>query len=104
MLIYVNPESESVPSGAVTTTLPEEPAPTTAFIVNELTTVKDAAGTPPKLTAVAPVKLLPTIVTFSPLKADCGLNEEIAVRPDLFLKTEILSEIKFVVISSGLLS
>jgi hypothetical protein len=70
ILIKVKPARESVPSGAVTKTFPEEPAPTTAVIVVEFTTLKDVAGTPPKLIAVAPVKLLPVIVTVAPLAAD----------------------------------
>jgi len=70
VLIKVKPPSKSVPSGAITTTFPEAPEATTAVIVVALTTVKDDAGTPPKLTAVAPVKLFPVIVTVAPLAAD----------------------------------
>ena len=47
----------------VTLTLPEAPVPTTAVIVVELTTENEIAATPPKLTAVALLKLYPEIVT-----------------------------------------
>ena len=40
-----------------------------------LTTVNDVAAVPPKLTAVAPVKLVPVIVTVVPDAAVLGVNE-----------------------------
>ena len=40
-------------------------------------TVKDAAFVPPKLTAVAPVKLAPVMVTLVPGQAMAGVNEAI---------------------------
>ncbi len=43
----------------------------------EETIVKDVAGTPPKLTAVAPEKLTPVIVTVVPAVAAKGLKEVI---------------------------
>jgi hypothetical protein len=52
-----------VPDGLVTTTFPDAPAPTRAEIVEEEKIEKEAAGTPPKVTEVAPVKLEPEIVT-----------------------------------------
>jgi hypothetical protein len=73
--INVNPASEAVPAGAVTTTLPDAPLPTTALIVVVFTTVKDVAATPPKLTAVAPVKFVPVIITVDPIAALVGANE-----------------------------
>ena len=49
----------AVPPGVVTVIGPVAPLPTVALIEVALTTVKEAAGVPPKATAVAPVKLLP---------------------------------------------
>jgi len=43
-----------------------------------LTTENEAAAVPPKLTAVAPVKFVPVIVTVCPVKALVGINELIA--------------------------
>lgn len=59
----------------VTLTDPLEPLPTTALMVVALTTLKEVAAVPPKLTAVAPVKLVPVIVTVAPLAAEVGLIE-----------------------------
>ncbi len=66
-----------VPPGVVTATLPVEPLPTTAFIVVEFTTVKEVAAVPPKLTAVAPVKLVPVMVMVAPNEPNVGVNEVI---------------------------
>ena len=57
----VKPVFETVPTLFVTLTLPDEPDPTTAFILTDVseTILKDAAGVPPKLTAVTLLKLLP---------------------------------------------
>jgi hypothetical protein len=74
--IKVNPASTALPPGVVTETLPDEPVATTAVMVVELTTLKDAAAVPPKLTAVAPVKLVPVIVTVAPLAALRGLKDD----------------------------
>ena len=57
--------------------MPEAPEPTTAVIVVENTTLKDVAGTPPKLTAVAPVKLVPVMTTVESVAAVVGLKEVI---------------------------
>ena len=54
---------------------PEEPDPITATIVVGSETEKDAAGTPPKLTAPMPEKLAPWIVMLSPVLPDAGVNE-----------------------------
>lgn len=62
----------AVPAGVVTLTVPEAPQGTTAFIVVELATVNDVAAVAPKLTAVAPVKLVPFIVTVAPATAGFG--------------------------------
>lgn len=58
-----------MPPGAVTTrsTVPETWAGVTAVIcVSELTVITPLAGTPPKVTAVAPVKPVPVTVTLVP--------------------------------------
>ena len=73
--INVNPASVAVPPGAVTLTLPLVPLATTAVMEVALTTLNEVAAVPPKLTAVAPVKLVPVIFTVSPLVADVGVNE-----------------------------
>src|SRR5882757_9578576 len=72
--IYVNPGSVTVPEGALIVTLPVAPEPTTAVIVVGDTTEKEAAGIPPKLTPVVPVKLLPVIVTVAPDLAEAGVK------------------------------
>ena len=57
------PPLVAVPTGVVTLTVPVVPAPTTAEMEVALLTVNDVAAVLPKLTAVAPVKLVPVIVT-----------------------------------------
>ena len=74
----VKPALVPVPFPVVTLTLPVAPAPTTAVIEVALTTVNELAATPPKLTAVAPVKFVPVKVTVCPVLADVGLKELIA--------------------------
>jgi hypothetical protein len=71
-------EEFAVPPGVVTDIVPVAPFPTTAVMLVALTTVKEVAAVPPKLTAVAPVKLVPVMVTVSPAAADDGVNELIA--------------------------
>lgn len=75
--INVNPGKEPVPPGVVTLMLPEPPPITTADIVLGLTTANDDALNVPNLTAVAPVKLEPLIVTVAPEPADTGLKDVI---------------------------
>lgn len=70
----VNPGREAVPAEVVTSTLPEVPAPTTAARVVAPRTTKEAAGVPPKRTALTPVKLLPVMSTARPWRADVGEN------------------------------
>lgn len=72
---YKKPGAEAVPDGVVTLTLPEAPVATTAVMVVAFTTVNDDAATPPKLTAVAPVKFEPVIVTTVPDIPFPGVNE-----------------------------
>lgn len=74
-VVKVKPASEAVPPGVVTLTKPEVPLPTTAVIVVALTTVKEDAAVPPKLTVVAPEKLFPDMVTVDPVPAVKGVNE-----------------------------
>jgi hypothetical protein len=69
------PVKVAVPPGVVTATLPVVPLPTIAVIVVAPTTVKEEAAVPPKLTAVAPVKLVPVIVTMLPEAANVGVKE-----------------------------
>ena len=76
-MINVNPALLAMPFAVVTLTLPVAPAPTTAVILVALTTVNEVAAVPPKLTAVAPVKFVPVIVTVCPVPAEVGLNDAI---------------------------
>jgi len=73
--ININPGIVVVPFVLVTLIFPDAPAATIAVIVVVLTILKDEAGTPPKLTAVTPLKLLPVNVTVVPVPTDVGLNE-----------------------------
>ncbi len=63
-----------MPYALVTAILPLAPPDRVAVIVLSSTTVNDAALTPPKLTAVAPVKL-PPLMVITPVVAATGLNE-----------------------------
>ena len=64
-----------MPPGVVTDTLPLDPAPTTADILLALATANDVAGVPPKLTAVALVKLVPVMFTNAPAAPKVGVND-----------------------------
>ena len=75
--LKIKPPKVAVPFGVVTLTSPEAPLPTTALMVEEFTTVNEVAATPPNLTWVAPVKLVPIITTVAPAAALFGLNEVI---------------------------
>ena len=77
----VNPARLSVPYGVTTFTFPVAPVPKTAFIVLGEITVNVFAATPPKLTAVAPERLFPEIVTVWPCPVEVGLNEVITGGP-----------------------
>ena len=65
-----------VPEGllTVTLTLVPEPAGTTAAISVAEFTVNEVAAVLPNETAVAPVKLLPVMVTEAPIAAVAGLS------------------------------
>ena len=65
----------AVPPGEVMVMAPVAPLPTVAVIDVALTTVKEAAAVPPKATAVAPVKLVPLMVTIVPVPPLLGVNE-----------------------------
>ena len=71
------PVDVTVPPGVVTDIVPVVPLPITAVILVALTTVNDVAAVPPKLTAVAPVKFVPVIVTVAPAPAVVGVKDEI---------------------------
>ncbi len=69
----MNPADVAVPPGVVTNTLPVVPLATTALMLVGLKTVKDVAAVPPKVTTVAPIKLVPVITTVAPDAADVGV-------------------------------
>ena len=73
--INTKPFRVPVPPGPVTNTLPEDPMPTVAVMLVADTTVNEVAGVTPKLTAVAPVKLVPVIVTVAPAPDVVGVND-----------------------------
>ena len=74
--IIVNHARDAVPVGDTTVTLPElVPVATVAVMLVAEFTVNDAAATPPKLTAVVPVKLVPVIVTIVPAVPLTGVKE-----------------------------
>ena len=58
----------------VTLTLPEVPDATTAVMLVAETTLNDVAAVPPKLTAVAPVKFVPVMVTDVPTAPLIGVK------------------------------
>lgn len=76
MKVKSSTESQ-LPFGVVTVILPDVVSGTTAVIVASSTTRKLFAATPEKLTAVAPVKPVPLIVTVLQIAADAGVNDEI---------------------------
>ena len=75
--IKVKPDRLSAPPGVLTLTLPEAPDANTAVMVVALMTVKEDAAVLPKLTSVAPLKLLPVMVTVAPPAAEVGVKEVI---------------------------
>jgi hypothetical protein len=65
----------AVPPGVIIEIVPvAEPAAGTAVIVVAFVTLNEAAATPLKLTAVAPVRLVPVMVTVAPAQTDVGLK------------------------------
>lgn len=75
--INVNPPIDAVPFEVVTLTLPDAPDPTTAVILVDELTVNELTAIPPKLIAVAPVKLVPVIITEPPAPALVGAKDDI---------------------------
>jgi len=73
----VKPANEAVPPGVVTLILPDVPEATKAVMAVAETMLKDAAVVPPKLTIVAPVKLVPVNVIVVPGPPEFGVKEEI---------------------------
>src|SRR6185437_46628 len=73
--MMLKPAAVPVPPGEVIAIFPELPRPTTAVICVEDTTVNEAAGRPPKVTEVAPVKFVPVIVMVVPAVAEAGEKE-----------------------------
>src|SRR5690242_19351954 len=71
----MNPSRESVPPGLVIDTFPDPPVPTIALMLKGEVTVKEAAGTPLKLTFVVRLKLFPLIVIVLPVLPVAGANE-----------------------------
>jgi hypothetical protein len=82
--IYVKSDNNAVPAGVATEIFPDAPAPTTAVIDVEETTLNEAAGVPPKVTWVAPVNLVPVIVIVLPAWAFAG-EKEVMVGIELLL-------------------
>jgi hypothetical protein len=74
---YVNPVMSAVKTGSVTAILPVAPLPTTALIVVAFIIENEAAGIPPKVTAVTGVKLVPVMVTVESVPATSGVKEVI---------------------------
>ena len=72
--IKVNVFLAAVPYEVVTATVPLPPSGTIAVMVVEETTVNEAAGKLPILTAVAPLKLNPDMVIVVPAVPDVGVT------------------------------
>jgi hypothetical protein len=77
----VKPASEALPPGVVRLTAPLAPAPTTATIEIEETTVKDVTGVPPNVIMEVPVKFVPVILMSAPAAAVVGANVVIVGAP-----------------------
>jgi len=75
--LNVNPDKETVPPDVVTLILPDAPTPTTAVILVAELIVNELAATPPKLTIVTPVKLVPVIIIDEPALPLVGVNDVI---------------------------
>lgn len=75
--IKINPGNVAVPPAAVTEMFPEVPAATTAVMLVGESTVNVEAATPPKLTSVAFVRLVPVMVTMPSAPTLVGVNDEI---------------------------
>jgi hypothetical protein len=89
-----------VPFGVEMLITPLDPFPTMAIIPVGETTVKPWAAVPPKLTAVAPIRLVPVITTDVPLPPEAGKKEVIvgaeadaAVEFDVDVKVKLWLEL-----------
>src|SRR5688500_9900288 len=82
-----NPALAPLPDGVITCMAPVAPEPTTASIVESLTTDQEVAATFPNLTAVVPVKFTPFMVTVSPCAAVAGLKEPMEGSPRVLRST-----------------
>lgn len=71
----VKPGKEALPVSVVILTLPDAPLATLAEMLVSVLAKKNCAGTPPKLTAVAPDKPVPFICTVTPCLAAVGVKE-----------------------------
>ena len=94
----------AVPFGVTIVTSPEDPEPITAVMEVGETFVKDAAGTPPKSTAVAPPRLTPVMVTVDPAAAVSGEIVLIPGRFVVFSSRVIEFAVKFATARSGMSS
>lgn len=65
----------AVPPAVVTLTVPDAPFPGIADILVDELIINEEAGTPPNCTDVAPVKLLPVMVTVAPVAAVTGVKD-----------------------------
>jgi hypothetical protein len=72
----INPDRAAVPPAEVTLTAPVAPAPTTAEMVVEESTWKDATDIPPNVIAEVLFKLVPVIVMVAPVPALVGVKED----------------------------
>ena len=79
--IKINPASDALPPGVVRLTEPLAPAPTTATIEVEETTVKDVTGVPPRVMADVLLKFVPVILMVAPAAAVVGANVVIVGAP-----------------------
>ena len=73
----MNPSSVALPPGVTKLKAPVAPFPTTALMVVEETTVKDATEIPPNVIAEVVFKLVPVIVMVAPAPALEGVKEVI---------------------------
>src|ERR1700724_872151 len=77
----------SVPPGVATWTVPVVAPAGTVVVISELDTTVNVAGVPLKLTLVAPVKLVPKILTATPTLPEVGCVFTKGARPVASLNT-----------------
>jgi hypothetical protein len=73
--LNVNPASIALPPEELILTLPVEPDPILALMVEEDIIVNDCTAVPPIVTPVVPLKLVPVMVMVSPAAALVGEKE-----------------------------